>query len=153
MRPFCGYNMADYFAHWLSFSKKTDESKLPKIFHVNWFRRSKIGQKFLWPGFGENIRAIEWMFNRCDAEAMDHAVDSPIGYIPAPGAINTKGLDVTEQAMDELMSINPTDFLTDCRFHKDFYRNFHERIPSVLNKRLDVLHDELEILANKELEK
>ena len=86
MLPFCGYNMADYFAHWLSIGKSTDAANLPKIFFVNWFRRDENG-RFLWPGFGENSRVLKWVFERVDGDA--EAVDTPIGLLPTPGRRST----------------------------------------------------------------
>jgi len=105
MKPFCGYNMGDYFKHWLSFPERTQEKNLPKIFHVNWFRKSPQG-KFMWPGFGDNIRVLKWIFDRCDTDAMDGAVDSPIGFLPSPGALDTSGLNITSSTMDELFSVS-----------------------------------------------
>ena len=86
MLPFCGYNMGDYFAHWLKIGAQGDADKLPRIFYVNWFRKDEDG-KFLWPGFGENRRVLEWIFRRCDGEA--EAVETPIGLVPAPRARST----------------------------------------------------------------
>jgi len=94
MLPFCGYNMADYFEHWLDIGRKGDTDKLPRIFHVNWFRKDADG-KFIWPGFGENSRVLEWIFRRCDGEA--EAVDTPIGRVPAPGSLKTDGLDLPDE--------------------------------------------------------
>ena len=91
MLPFCGYNMADYFGHWLEIGRASDGAELPKIFHVNWFRKDDDG-KFLWPGFGENSRVLEWVFRRCDGEG--ETVDTPLGLLPAEGEINTEGLDI-----------------------------------------------------------
>jgi phosphoenolpyruvate carboxykinase (GTP) len=88
MLPFCGYNMADYFAHWLKLGKK-EGVELPRVFYVNWFRKDADG-KFLWPGFGENSRVLEWVFRRCEGTAA--AVETPIGLLPAEGEINTDGL-------------------------------------------------------------
>ena len=92
MLPFCGYNMADYFGHWLKVGER-DGAKPPRIFHVNWFRKDADG-KFLWPGFGENIRVLEWIFRRCEGGA--RRVETPIGLRPAPGEIDTEGLDVPD---------------------------------------------------------
>src|SRR6185436_15783796 len=89
MLPFCGYNMADYFNHWLKVGAKSD--KAPKIFHVNWFRTDKDG-KFLWPGFGENMRILRWVLERCEGKSK--AVDTPIGRVPAPRALDAAGLDL-----------------------------------------------------------
>ena len=99
MLPFCGYNMADYFAHWLKAGQR-EGAELPRIFYVNWFRKDADG-KFLWPGFGENSRVLEWVFRRCEGTA--EAVETPIGLLPAEGAINTEGLNVTAEAMAELL--------------------------------------------------
>ena len=90
MLPFCGYNMADYFAHWLTIGKTTDTANLPKIFFVNWFRRDEDG-RFLWPGFGENSRVLKWVFERVTGDA--EAVETPIGLLPTPGRLDTDGLD------------------------------------------------------------
>ena len=89
MLPFCGYNMADYFAHWLKVGER-EGAQLPRVFYVNWFRKDADG-KFLWPGFGENSRVLEWVFRRCEGEG--EAVETPIGLLPAEGEIDTEGLD------------------------------------------------------------
>jgi phosphoenolpyruvate carboxykinase (GTP) len=101
MLPFCGYNMADYFGHWLALGRR-EGARMPKVFHVNWFRKGDDG-KFLWPGFGENSRVLEWVFRRCDGES--EVVDSPIGLLPAEGELNTEGLDVSAEAVHELLSV------------------------------------------------
>src|SRR5204862_252355 len=103
MLPFCGYNMADYFAHWLKIGRASDPAKLPKIFYVNWFRKDDDGH-FLWPGFGENSRVLEWVFRRCENAA--DAVETPIGLLPSEGAIDTEGLSVSPEAMRELLSVD-----------------------------------------------
>ena len=102
MLPFCGYNLADYFAHWLKLGR-TEGAKLPRIFHVNWFRKDEDG-KFLWPGYGENSRVLEWVFRRCNDES--ETVDSPIGLLPAAGELNTEGLEISDAAMDELITVD-----------------------------------------------
>ena len=99
MLPFCGYDMADYFQHWLDIGARGDDDKLPKIFYVNWFRKDEDG-KFIWPGFGENSRVLEWVFRRCNGES--EAVETPIGLVPAEGELNIEGLDVSAEAMREL---------------------------------------------------
>src|ERR1019366_2750318 len=103
MLPFCGYHMADYWAHWLSFGDKVEVAKLPRIFYVNWFRKSPDG-RWLWPGFGENSRVLEWVFERCAGRG--EAVTTPIGFLPAPGAIPTDGLAVAEEDMAELLRVD-----------------------------------------------
>ncbi len=103
MLPFCGYHMGDYFAHWLRIGEASDASKLPKLFYVNWFRKDASG-KFLWPGYGENSRVLAWVFDRC-ADATE-AVDTPIGRLPTIGALPTEGLDVTDDALAELLSVD-----------------------------------------------
>ena len=102
MLPFCGYNMADYFAHWLKVGQR-EGAELPRVFYVNWFRKDADG-KFLWPGFGENSRVLEWVFRRCEGAA--DAVETPIGLLPTEGAINTDGLNVSDEAMEELLSVD-----------------------------------------------
>jgi phosphoenolpyruvate carboxykinase (GTP) len=101
MKPFCGYNYGDYFAHWLSFDQRG--AKLPKIFHVNWFRKSKDG-KFLWPGFGDNMRVLEWMLKRVTGEA--GAIETPIGNLPRVDDLNLEGLQTADGAMEELFHVD-----------------------------------------------
>jgi phosphoenolpyruvate carboxykinase (GTP) len=113
MRPFMGYNFGDYLQHWLNMPQKG--RKMPKIFHVNWFRLNKKG-KFLWPGFGENIRVIDWMLRRLDGE--DIAIPSPVGLVPSPGSIDTEGLEGVD--MEELLSLPKDYWIEDIRETKDF---------------------------------
>jgi phosphoenolpyruvate carboxykinase (GTP) len=101
MKPFCGYNYGDYFAHWLSFDQP--DAKLPKVFHVNWFRKNKDG-KFLWPGFGDNMRVLEWMLKRVAGEA--GAIETPIGNLPRPDDLNLEGLHLADGAIEELFHID-----------------------------------------------
>ncbi len=133
MLPFCGYNMADYFAHWLSLKEKTDPAKLPKIFYVNWFRKDENG-KFIWPGFGENIRVIEWILNR--TENNDSAVKSTIGYLPKPDAINISGMDITSSDMEELLSVNKEDWIKEAAEIEEYYKIFGDRLPAALKEEL-----------------
>src|SRR3954452_23263890 len=102
MLPFCGYNMADYFAHWLSIGA-VDQAQIPRIFYVNWFRKDEDG-KFLWPGFGENSRVLEWIFRRLEGQG--DVVETPIGYVPAEGDLNTDGLDISDDAMRDLLTVD-----------------------------------------------
>ena len=103
MLPFCGYNMGEYFQHWINVGNKSTEDKLPKIFFVNWFRRD-ADNKFMWPGYGDNSRVLAWVFDRCDNK--DVAVETEIGYMPKEGAINVDGLDVSAETMKELLSVD-----------------------------------------------
>jgi phosphoenolpyruvate carboxykinase (GTP) len=145
MLPFCGYNMGDYFAHWVGIGKEHDTSKLPKIFCVNWFRKDENG-KFLWPGFGENSRVLEWVFRRCDGDA--EAEPTPIGLVPAPGAINVDGLDVSEAQMQELLTVDnelvkqelPAQHQHLARFGRNLPDELHEQLRA-LEGRLGITHD------------
>lgn len=142
MRPFCGYNMGDYFGHWLSFSGRTNASKLPKIFHVNWFRKGKSG-KFLWPGFGDNIRVIDWILSRCEENPPSNATEEPIGFIPTKEALNTQGLDITGDQMKELMEIDNSEWTAECKKTREFFSNFGDRTPAGITKELDTLEQKL----------
>jgi phosphoenolpyruvate carboxykinase (GTP) len=102
MKPFIGYNVKDYWAHWLTMGERGGD-KMPKIFNVNWFRKDAAG-KFIWPGFGENARVLEWVFNRCNNAA--EAIETPIGFVPAAGSMNLDGIDVDEAAFQQLTAIN-----------------------------------------------
>ncbi len=127
MLPFCGYNMGDYWRHWLDMGAKSD--KLPKMFHVNWFRRD-ADNNFMWPGFGENLRVLRWVLERCAGKG--EAVETPIGYLPAPGAIDTNGLDVSEETMAQLTSIDPAAWATEMDDINEFFARFGERMPQEL---------------------
>jgi phosphoenolpyruvate carboxykinase (GTP) len=141
MLPFCGYNMANYWAHWLSFATRVDESALPKVFYVNWFRKNAEG-RFLWPGFGENSRVIAWIFERCRGRA--EAVDSPIGWLPAPGAIDTSGLDLPPGVLDELFAIDAGDWRLEVKHIRDYFGTYGDRVPRALHEELDALEARLE---------
>ncbi len=140
MLPFCGYNMADYFNHWLSFSERFDEDKLPKIFYVNWFRKAADG-RWLWPGYGENSRVLEWVFDR--SAGGGDAVETPIGWVPSPTAIDIEGLDVSRDDMVELLTVHPDDWRTEVPSIREHYRQFAERIPAKLLAMLDDLEARL----------
>ena len=140
MLPFCGYNMADYWGHWLKIGGFTTPEKLPRIYSVNWFRKDTNG-KFIWPGFGENARVLEWIVNRLSDKA--EAVDTPIGRIPAPGALNTDGLDVTQDQMAELFAVNADSWLAETDLTKEYYAEFGDRVPTELNAQLQGLRDRL----------
>jgi phosphoenolpyruvate carboxykinase (GTP) len=141
MLPFCGYNMADYWNHWLTFADRLDADKLPKIFYVNWFRKGPDG-KFLWPGFGENSRVLEWVFERCAGRG--EAVTTPIGYLPAPGSINTKDLDVSSDDMAELLRVNVEEWKHEVPLVREYYDTFEDRLPIEMSDELDRLDERLE---------
>ncbi len=141
MLPFCGYNMGDYFTHWLEMGKRTDASKLPKIFYVNWFRKDADGG-WLWPGFGENSRVLKWIVERVSGKG--EAVETPIGYVPAPGAVDISGLDVTDEQMEELSHVDTEEWLNEIALIREHYERFGERLPKVLSDELDALEARLQ---------
>jgi len=132
MLPFCGYNMADYWAHWLEIGRKAGAT-LPRIYLVNWFRKDGNG-RFLWPGYGENSRVIEWMFGRCSGE--DDAVSTPIGLLPAPGAIDTKGMEIGETDLSTLLSVDRAAWVDEVAAIEEHYARFGTRLPPELAARL-----------------
>ena len=140
MLPFCGYNMGDYFAHWLSMPSRVPNAKMPRVFYVNWFRLSDDG-RWLWPGFGENSRVLKWIFERVEGTAQ--AVESPIGLLPSPGAIDTRGLRIDAEDMQELLSVDAQAWLKDLPAIRAHYAKFGEAIPAVLQKELDALEARL----------
>jgi phosphoenolpyruvate carboxykinase (GTP) len=140
MLPFCGYNMGDYFTHWLSFSDRFSEETLPKIFYVNWFRKGADG-RWLWPGFGENSRVLEWVFER--ASGRGDAVDTPIGYVPTPTAINVDGLDVTLNDMEELLTVDAAEWRDEVASIREHYVQFGDRLPDELIKQVNDLEARL----------
>jgi phosphoenolpyruvate carboxykinase (GTP) len=140
MLPFCGYNMGDYFAHWLDIGEATDASKLPKLFYVNWFRKDASG-KFLWPGYGENSRVLAWVFDRC-ADAAE-AVDTPIGRLPTTASLPTDGLDIPDAAIDELLSVDDDAWRTELPLIGEHYAVFGDHLPAALREQLDALAQRL----------
>ena len=140
MLPFCGYNMGDYFAHWLEMGKNTDASKLPKIFYVNWFRKDADGG-WLWPGFGENSRVLKWIVERVSGKG--EAVETPIGYLPESGAIDTSGLDVTDEQMAELLDVDVEEWLNEIASIREHYARFEETLPEALSDELAALEARL----------
>ncbi len=142
MLPFAGYNMADYFGHWLDFGRRLRRSaRVPRVFQVNWFRKGADGS-FLWPGFGDNARVLEWMIGRLDGTRT--AVDTPIGSLPAAGALNVEGLDLDADALTELFRVDPEAFLHEVDDIESFFATFGDRMPSELSRQLDLLRTRLQ---------
>jgi len=136
MLPFCGYNYADYFAHWLSMKGKSDESKLPKIFFVNWFRRDEDG-RFLWPGFGENSRVLKFVFDRCNGNG--EVIDTPIGKLPVPGTLDTDGLDIDPADLDALLAVDSDGWKQAVPQIREHFARFGDKLPGELNAAVDDL--------------
>ena len=141
MLPFCGYNMGDYFTHWLEMGESTDASKLPKIFYVNWFRKDADGG-WLWPGFGENSRVLKWIVERVSGKG--EAVETPIGYVPASGAVDISGLEVTDEQMEELLHVDTEEWLNEIALIREHYERFGEKLPKALSDELDALEARLQ---------
>ncbi|MCF8530761.1 MAG: phosphoenolpyruvate carboxykinase (GTP) [Candidatus Nanopelagicales bacterium] len=141
MLPFCGYNMADYWGHWLKIGEFTSPEKLPRIYSVNWFRKNADG-KFVWPGFGENSRVLEWIVNRLSGEA--DAVDTPIGRIPAEGSLNTSGLGLSAESMEDLFAVDANSWLAEADLTEEYYAEFGDHIPQELTAQLTALRERLQ---------
>jgi phosphoenolpyruvate carboxykinase (GTP) len=139
MLPFCGYNMAQYFAHWLEIGRR-DGAQLPKVFMVNWFRKDENG-RFLWPGFGENSRVLAWVFERCDERG--GAQETPIGLVPAQGALDTDGLEISHEEMAKLLDVDPEEWREQLPQIREHYAIFGERLPGELARQLEVLEQRL----------
>ena len=142
MLPFCGYNMGDYFDHWLKVGAGADPAKLPRIYFVNWFRKGPDG-KFLWPGYGENSRVLKWIADRLEGSA--EAVDTPIGRLPTKDSLDLSGLSITDAALETLLSVDPEVWAEEAALIPDFYKKFGDRLPgalwdqhAALNQRLGV---------------
>lgn len=140
MLPFCGYNMGDYFAHWLNIGKMTDPSKLPRIYYVNWFRCNEKGE-FLWPGYGENSRVLKWICERVSAK--DGCVKTPIGYLPKEGGIDTTGLNITPEAMTELISVDKNAWIKEVEELENYFKLFGNKLPVELTQELQKLKTRL----------
>jgi phosphoenolpyruvate carboxykinase (GTP) len=133
--------MGDYFAHWIEMGKRTTPEKLPRMFYVNWFRKNKEG-KFLWPGYVENSRVLKWVFERIEGKGK--AVRTPIGYLPAPGAIDLDGLDVSESDMEELLRVDIGEWKKEAATIEEHYKKFGDRLPPELGRQLEALRERLE---------
>ena len=140
MLPFMGYHVGDYLQHWLNLGKNNDPAKLPRIYFVNWFRKDEDGD-FIWPGFGENSRVLKWIVERINGTGK--AVETPIGNLPAPGAIDTEGLDMCECKMDELISVDKEAWLSEIESIKENYKIFGEKLPKELTVQLEALEERL----------
>ena len=139
MIPFCGYNMADYFKHWLEMGAKLENP--PKIFHVNWFRKDDSG-KLLWPGYGENVRVLKWMLDRIEDRA--GASETPIGDVPVPGSLDLDGLTISREALDELLRVNPSDWVEEVSATGKFFEKFGNRLPDEIRTEHKYLADRLQ---------
>ncbi|MEI6446310.1 MAG: phosphoenolpyruvate carboxykinase (GTP) [Actinomycetes bacterium] len=138
--PFAGYNMADYAGHWLKIGRSTEASKLPRIFYVNWFRKDADG-RWLWPGFGENSRVLEWVFRRCDGQA--DGVETPIGFLPQVGDINTDGLDISGADLAELLKVDPAEWKAELPSIEEHLDSLGERLPQEMRDQLAALSQRL----------
>ncbi len=140
MLPFIGYNAGDYLDHWITLGKNADASKLPRIYYVNWFRRSTDGG-FLWPGFGENSRVLKWIFDRLEGTA--EAVETPIGHVPAPGSLDVDGLDVSPEQVDAALAVDPQEWAAELPHIAEWFEQIGEKLPTVLWTELDGLKQRL----------
>ena len=141
MLPFCGYNMGDYFGHWVTIGKNApDATKLPKIFNVNWFRKDENG-KWLWPGYGDNIRVLEWIFDACDNSV--ETVDTPIGFVPKKEDIDIKGIEEVASSLGELLSVDSKKWLDECELIEEHYANFGSHLPKELAAEFETLKSRL----------
>jgi phosphoenolpyruvate carboxykinase (GTP) len=138
MKPFCGYNFADYWTHWLTFKDKSD--KLPKIFHVNWFRKNAEG-KFMWPGFGDNMRVLKWITERCQNKS--NVTKTPIGLIPNGADLDLTGLDLDQKVVDALLAIDPEIWSTEVEAIEEYFGSFGNRLPSAMRRQVERIKREL----------
>ncbi len=141
MLPFCGYNMADYFGHWLRLAADDESHKLPRIFLVNWFRKDDDGD-FIWPGYGENSRVLEWVFRRCDGQG--ETEETPIGLVPAQGQLDTEGLDVTADEMAQLLRVDQALLREQLPQVEEHLARFGDRLPAGVQRQLEALRRRLE---------
>ncbi len=139
MKPFCGYNFADYWGHWLSFPERSEH--LPRIFHVNWFRQDDDGN-FLWPGFGENVRVLEWIIERCEGRA--GAEETPIGYLPHVEDLNTSGLDIERETLEELLTVHTGQWRDEMASVLEYLESYGDRLPEELRKQQGIIASALD---------
>src|SRR5262249_25789814 len=140
MLPFCGYNMGDYFNHWLSIGKSTTPDKLPHIYYVNWFRKGDRGE-WLWPGFGDNSRVLKWIFERTSGAGQ--AVKTPIGYVPSEGALDLSGLSLSSDSLRTLLTVDLEGWKKEVEELRHYFKFFGERLPAPLAEELHALEKRL----------
>jgi phosphoenolpyruvate carboxykinase (GTP) len=140
MLPFCGYNMSDYFAHWLSIASRTEPAKLPRIYSVNWFRTNREGA-YLWPGYGDNVRVLKWIHSRLEHEAQ--AEETCIGYVPYPADLDLSGLDVGADSVENLLKVDPAEWKEEVACIAGHYDRLGERLPHALRRQLGSLEKQL----------
>jgi phosphoenolpyruvate carboxykinase (GTP) len=140
MLPFCGYNMGSYFAHWLTMPDRTDRAALPRIYGVNWFRKDADG-KFLWPGFGENSRVLEWVFDRCEGTA--GAEETAIGFVPGAGHLDVDGLDASTAAVDAAVHVDPDEWRAEVPLIRQHFESLGDKLPTPLWDELSALEARL----------
>jgi phosphoenolpyruvate carboxykinase (GTP) len=138
MLPFCGYHMADYFAHWLKIGER-DGAKLPKLFNVNWFRKDPETGDYLWPGFGDNSRALKWVFERCNGDA--EAEETPIGLVPTPDALDLEGMDLAPERLAELLKVDVDEWRDEIPLIREFFDEFGDKLPGELREALEGLEE------------
>ena len=140
MLPFCGYNMADYFQHWLDIGDATDAEKLPKIFYVNWFRRGDDG-RFLWPGFGENSRVLKWVVERIEGTAA--AEETPVGHVPTADSLDVSGLDMTPDQIRQALAVDKDEWQQEIPQITEWFEKFGDKLPSTMWDELEILRTRL----------
>jgi phosphoenolpyruvate carboxykinase (GTP) len=140
MLPFLGYNVGDYFQHWIDLGKNSDESKMPKVFFVNWFRRGDDG-RFLWPGFGENSRVLKWIIERVEGRAS--GVSTPIGVVPSVEDLDLGGLDVDPADVAEALSVNPSEWREELPLIEEWFEFVGEKLPTGIKDEFDALKHRL----------
>ena len=139
MKPFTGYNMADYFAHWLEMGEKLGD-KAPSIFHVNWFRQDEEGN-FMWPGFGDNMRVLNWILDRCEGKA--DATETAIGYLPKAADLDLTGLDIDAATLDELLSVDKDVWNGEIDGIREYFAQFGDKLPKAIADQLAILENNL----------
>jgi phosphoenolpyruvate carboxykinase (GTP) len=141
MLPFCGYNMGDYFGHWLAMGAKADQARLPRIYFVNWFRKDERG-KFVWPGYGENVRVLKWIVERLEGQA--DAEDTAIGRLPTKASLDVSGLSLTDAQLDLLLSVDADIWRQEAALIPAFFEKFGDRLPKALWAEHKALVDRLQ---------
>jgi phosphoenolpyruvate carboxykinase (GTP) len=133
MLPFCGYNMGDYWKHWIEIGAGLDPEKAPKIFNVNWFRKDE-NDDFIWPGFGDNLRVLDWIIDRCEGKV--DAQETPIGYLPYAKDINREGLDISLETIDSILDVDKDAWAEEFKGVDELYAKFGDRLPQELADEL-----------------